>query len=223
MSHTARAAAALAAAALCTTSAHAASGFISGFSASASQVSVGSWVDFSVEFSLSADAVYLTGGSDPYEPAPQDGYQEWVANWYSRSWDVVNGVSLQAGGQSFNDYPYVAPGSGHTGSWAFSQYFGQAGTHTIDLTGDWVGDAYSEYGAEVATRNCYYSDPENSTDLLCDHWSWSYPGGVPDNYTITGQFAAQQISIEVLAVPEPATLVLWLAGAGLLATRLRRS
>ncbi len=208
-----RASVASVALALCTTASHAASGTLNSFSASASQVNLGSWVDFSVEFSLSAEAETLTGGSDPTEPAPQEGDQEWVVNWYSRTWEMIGGVSLQAGGQSFNDAPAVAPGSGYTGRWEFSLYFDQPGTHSVALTGDWFGDAYSEYGAEVATRNCYGDDPEISMGLSCDSWRWSYPGGVPDNFSIGGQFAAQSIDITVLAAPEPGTVPLWLSRA----------
>lgn len=203
--------------------AQAASGTLTSFSASASQLTVGGWVDFKAEFSLSAEVPIISGGNSLFEPAPAEGYQEWVINWYSRYVEQVSSLSLQAGGQAHSELLLVPAGSGTTGSWQFSIQFDRAGAHDILIVGNWGGEASSEYGAEVASRNCAYTDPDERSTLWCDSWRYSYPGGVPDSYAIGAAFAPLLIGIEVLqAVPEPQTLALWLLGAAGLAARLRR-
>lgn len=198
----------------------AASANIDSFSASATTVPVGSTVDFWVQFSVATNAS-SGGGSNPFEPAPSEGYQEWNANWYSWQQETLHSVWLQAGGQGFNDYPALPAGGGYGNSWAFSLTFTQAGLHSIDVSGGWEVEVNSGFSNESASRNCYYTDPDDRTDLSCDGWSWHY-SDADDRYTLGGSWSAGPLLIEVTAVPEPSRWALWLAGAGLLGWRARR-
>ena len=200
----------------------AASGGIDSFWSSASKVRVGDSVDFSVALSLGT-TYWQGGGSNPVEPAPQEGYQEWNVNWYSWEYETLTNVSLQAGGESFSDFPSLAAGESYANTWSFSVTFTQAGTFNFDLSGGWQSSVRSGYSNESATRNCYYADPDTGGALSCDSWSWQY-SDADDSYTNDGSFSGRSISIEVVAaaVPEPGTWALMLAGAGLLAARTRR-
>lgn len=197
----------------------AASGGIDSFWSSATKVKVGDTVDFSVSLSLGTTS-YQNGGSSP-EPEPQEGYQEWYANYYSYEFETLTNVSLQAGGESFSDYPALGPGNSYATTWSFSVTFTEAGTFNYDLSGGWQADVNSGYSNESAYRNCYYNDPDFGGELSCDSWSFYYSD---DNsyYTTDGSLSGGSLSIEVTSVPEPATWALMLAGAGLLAARARR-
>ncbi|HRI17299.1 MAG TPA: hypothetical protein PL196_02140, partial [Burkholderiaceae bacterium] len=76
----------------------AASGGIDSFWASATQVQVGGTVDFSVSISLGTTA-WTYGGSNPNEPPPVEGYQEWNVNWYAWEFETLRNVWLQAGSE----------------------------------------------------------------------------------------------------------------------------
>lgn len=197
----------------------AAGGGIDSFGASASTVNVGDTVDFWVQFSVSTSS-WTSGGSSPDAPAPAEGYQEWNVNWYSWEHETLRSVWLQAGDQGFNDAPASSPGSGYSSGWSFSITFAQAGSYDIGLTGGWEAELSTGYSNESASRNCYYTDPDYSTDLACDAWYWQY-GDYNDTYSISGSLSAGPLNVQVLAVPEPATWALWLAGAGLLGWRAR--
>ena len=202
-------------------SAQAASGGIDSFWSSATKVKVGDTVDFSVALSLGTTS-WAGGGSNPIEPAPQEGYQEWNVNWYSWEYETLTNVWLQAGGESFSDFPSLAAGESYGNTWSFSVTFTQAGTFNFDLSGGWQSEVQSGYSNESASRNCYYFDPDAGGNLYCDSWYWQY-SDADDRYTAEGSLSGGAINIEVTAVPEPATWALMLAGAGLLASRARRN
>jgi len=199
----------------------AASGSIDSFSASALSVTEGTVVDFVATYTIRTDA-WITGGSNTDEPAPEEGYQEWIQNWYDQYSETVRSVSLQAGDQSFSELPSVPAGTSHSGSWAFSLLFPVAGTFDVSLGGNWEADVEAASGQEIATRNCYNQDTEGGVSLWCDSWSANYPQ-FNDNYTWSESLGPVTLSIEVLAaqVPEPQTLALWLAGFGLLVAHRR--
>ena len=205
-----------------TPAARAASGGIDSFSASATQVHAGGTVDFSVAFSLGTTS-WSGGGSNPVEPAPVEGYQEWNVNWYSWEYETLRSVWLQAGSKGFSASPTLSAGESYAGNWSFSVTFATPGTYSFDLTGGWQSDIRSGYSNESASRSCYLIDPNAGSNLACDAWSWSYSDG-KDNYSSDGSFSGHSISIEVLAptVPEPSTWLLMLAGAGGLLARARR-
>ena len=213
---------AAAACALGAPGARAASGGIDAFWASATQVQVGDTVDFSVSVSL-ATAGSAYGGSNPTEPPPQEGYQEWNVNWYFWEFETLTDVWLQAGSQGFADSPSIGPGSFYGSTWNFSVTFDTPGTHTFDLSGGWRSNIDSGYSNESATRNCWYVDPDNPGELWCDSWYWQYSDAY-DWYSTEGNLWGGSIAIEVLApaVPEPASAALLLAGGALLALRRRR-
>ncbi len=198
----------------------AASGGIDSFWSSASRVKVGDTVDFSVAFSLGTTS-WAGGGSNPTEPLPQEGYQEWNVNWYSWEYETLTNVGLQAGGQTFSDFPSLAAGDSYANTWSFSVKFTEVGSFNFDLSGGWQSAVRSGYSNESASRNCYYNDPDVGGALSCDSWSWQY-SDADDNYTSDGSLSGGSIRIDVLAVPEPGTWALMLAGAGLLALRTRR-
>ncbi|MBL8353215.1 MAG: PEP-CTERM sorting domain-containing protein [Burkholderiaceae bacterium] len=198
----------------------AASFSIDSFGASATSVKVGDTVDFWVQFSASTTS-NTYGGSNPYEPEPAEGYQEWHVNWYYWEHETFSSVSLQAGGQGFYDAPGLAPGSGYGNTWSFSVTFNDPGQHSIDLSGSWEAMINSGASNESAYRNCWYADPDTSSDLTCDWWTWSYHD-YDDYYTTGDSITAGPLTINVSAVPEPGTFALWLAGIGLVAAGARR-
>jgi len=200
--------------------AQAASGGIDSFWASASQVKVGDTVDFSVAFSLGTTSS-SGGGSNPTEPVPQEGYQEWNANWSSFERETLTNVWLQVGDRSFSDYPSLAPGNSYANTWSFSVKFTEAGSFNFDLSGGWQANVNSGYSNESASRNCHYNEPDGSGALSCDSWYWQY-SDADDHYTNDGSLSGGSLRVDVLAVPEPGTWALMLAGAGLLALRTRR-
>lgn len=202
----------------------AAGGRIDAFSASALQVQAGDWVTFSVAYSVDGWS-YLYGGSSP-EPAPQEGYQEWLANWYHQETESLQFVQLQGGGQSYNDSPGVPLNGSYQGGWTFSLQFPDAGSFHIGVGGEWTVQREVNSGSELGTRNCYnLGDPEaGGVDLACDSWQFSYPQ-YSDWGTVSGPLGEASLQIEVLAaVPEPAAWALWALGAaGLAALRRRRA
>lgn len=201
--------------------AEAASGGIDSFWSSATQVNIGDTVDFQVALSLGTTSSAY-GGSNPNEPPPAEGYQEWYVNWYYWEHETLTNVWLQAGSEGFNDSPAMSPGESYGHTWSFSVRFDQAGTYDYALSGGWQSQIDTGYSNESASRSCYYWDPESGGDLYCDSWSWSY-SDYNDWYTTDGSLSGPSIRIEVLpvAVPEPGTWALVLAGLGLLAARAR--
>ncbi len=212
--------AAVAAAALGSPAAWAADAYFTSFGASATTVTEGSWVEFSVAFSGST-GLYNYGGSDPYEPPPQAGYQEWQINWYHTYGETLSSLWLGANGESHGVSPGVAPGEGYNGSWTFLLYFPSAGSYDVTVEGSWQAMVDTYTSNESATRNCWYEDPEWPGNLVCDAWSYHYYD-YSDHYSIDGTLPAQTLNITVLAVPEPETWALFLGGLGLVAGVARR-
>jgi hypothetical protein len=217
---TVAAAALAAAAAAFAVPAQAASGSLDSLGASATEVAAGSWVDLSVAFSIVTSANSY-GGSNLTEPEPQEGYQEWFANWYYIDGEAVSSVTLQIDGQGTTEFLNLSPGSSYSSSWTTSVLFDTPGQYTVTAGGNWAGEFTSYYSNESAWRNCYATDPDYGGSLQCDAWNWTYSDG-GDRYGIGGDFAPLSLTINVTAVPEPGTLALWLAGAALLASRSRR-
>lgn len=217
-----RALACVATALLTVPAAHAATGGIGNFSASSLQVFAGDTVTFTLDYSFST-SVYQNGGSDLNEPAPAEGFQTWVLNWYDFQYETFQSVSLQAAGQSFVDAPNLSPGSGHAGSWTFSVLFPQAGQFDVTASGEWTVLYDIQQGAELASRSCYNNNPdEGGYDLVCDSWVFEYPQ-YSDYYTDTQPFGSLSLQVEVLqAVPEPHVWALWLAGGALVLRQARR-
>lgn len=160
-------------------------------------------MDFAATFGFSLDS-YAGGGSNPVEPEPADGYQEWQVNWYNAYSETVIGVQLQAAGSSYFD-------TGSGGSWSFSTTFDTPGTYVIDLTGGWTTRADSYTSTESATRNCYNYDPEGGGSLTCDSWQWNYYDNT-DSYDYDSGFNSLSLTVQVAAVPEPQTYAMLLAG-----------
>lgn len=220
MPHRRTAAALVAAATVFLLPAHAASGSLDSFNASATEVMAGSWVDFSVGWSVFTSASAY-GGSNPIEPEPREGYQEWNVNWYNTQSEAATSVSLQIGGESTTEFLSAPAGSSSYGGWTVSIFFPSAGRYTVAAGGSWAGEFDSYYSYESAYRNCYAVDPDYGGALQCDGWTWTYSDG-GDRYAIGDSFSSQSLTINVTAVPEPATLALWLAGAALLTAQSRR-
>lgn len=192
-----------------------ASGQIDSFGASQTTVQAGSTVDFFVSFSVNTSS-RIDGGNDAVEPAPVEGYQEWVMNWYWNEAESVSAVFLQAGGQNFADYPSSAPGSGYSNGWTFSLLFPTAGSFDIGVGGGWSATSAVSSGSEIASRTCT-GDGEGG--LSCSSWMYSYPQYATST-SADGSFEGRSITINVTAVPEPMAAALWLAGlGGLLAGR----
>lgn len=224
MQHFSLSRAAIAVAALSTVgAAQAASGQIDSFSASALQVLAGDTVIFTVGYSFSTN-VYQNGGGATPEPVPEEGYQYWTLNWYDFQYESLQTVSLQAAGQSQMESLYLPAGGGHAGVWQFSVLFPTAGSFDVTISGDAEVLFDIQQGAELASRSCYNTEYDGGPpNIQCDSWSYEYPEYY-DYYTSSQGLGSMSLQVEVSAVPEPGTVALWLAGAGLLgASRLRRA
>lgn len=205
---------------LATPAAQAATGQITGFSASANNVSPGSQVDFTLSFSVST-TLWSDGGSNLEEPAPQEGLQFWSLNWYSYESESLTELRLQAGDQGHSEFPNAQAGTGYTGSWSFSMLFPSAGSFQITAGGDWT-TRYEFYTSnEIATRQCSNVDPGGSNELSCTPWVYDYPESTNVS-TQQGGLTPLRLTIEVQAVPEPHPGLLTLAGLAGLALRSAR-
>lgn len=188
-----------------------ASGQIDSFGASQTTVQAGSTVDFFVSFSVNTSS-RIDGGNDAVEPAPVEGDQQWVMNWYWNEAESVSAVFLQAGGQNFADYPSSAPGSGYANGWSFSLLFPTEGSFDIVVGGGWSAVNAVSYGSEIASRTC---TGDGAGGLSCSSWVYSYPQ-YDSTGSADGSFEGRSITINVTAVPEPMAAALWLAGLGCL-------
>jgi len=197
----------------------AAYGQIDTFGATATTVTAGATVDFSVSFTVIADSPYQNGGSNPFEPAPVEGYQWWDINWYSTQSETVTAVWLDAGGQYFLEFPSVGPGGAYSNSYTFSTAFTTPGIYQVAANGGWDASVESYTSNESASRDCMNVDPGGTNELQCTSWAYQYYD-YSDFYSNGGSFSGQAITIEVLAVPEPSTIAIW--GAGLLAVAAAR-
>jgi hypothetical protein len=193
---------------------HASTGQINSFNASALDVSVGTVVDFTVDFGVITEG-WTNGGSNPIEPAPQEGFQEWQVNWYSYEKQTLSQVWFEAGGNTFTDFPSPAPNSSYSGLWTFSLQFPTEGTFSITVNGGWTTSFESYRSNENATRDCYNIDPGGTDELSCSPWNWVYDDG-GDTYTFDQSFSPLTLTVNVAAVPEPESLAMLLAGVGVL-------
>lgn len=180
------------------------------------QVRVGELVGFGAGWSI-AGSFNNGGGSNTSEPAAQEGWQEWVANWYWTETVSALSVDLTAGGQWFGE-SFSGTGGGASGTIGFTMVFDAPGTYNIDVSGSWQARSIQTYEAEIGSRTCWNTgDPDSGNVYLsCDSWSWSYPRDAYDS-DFGGSLGSLSVQVEVLAVPEPATTALWLAGLAALA------
>lgn len=197
------------------------SGQIDSFGANATSVIEGSTVDFFASVSVNTTTI-IDGGSDLNEPAPLEGTQFWILNWYRAEQETIREVSLYAGGQTFVDLPST-PGSGYSGSWNFSVLYPSPGNYAVELSGSWLGEVSVYYSSEMATRDCYYVDPGGINALECSSWIYTYNDNT-NTYSTGGGFSSQTINIEVLAapVPEPSAFLLLACGLLPVAARARK-
>jgi hypothetical protein len=201
--------------------AEAASGQINSFSASATTVTEGTLVNFTVDFGISTNS-WTNGGSNPTEPEPAEGYQFWAINWYSYEHETLNSVWLQAEGNGFSDSPSVPPGGGYAGNWSFSVLFPTVGSFDVTVSGGWNASVETYHSNENAYRDCFNLDPGGSNELSCTSWNYVYDDG-GDTYSSDGSFGGQSITIQVVPVPEPETWALLLAGVAVVAVTRRRA
>ncbi len=161
------------------------------------------------------------GGSNTSEPAPVEGWQEWVANWYWTETVSALSVDLAAGGQFFSE-SFSGTGGGASGSIGFTMVFDAPGLYQFDVGGSWQTRSVQTHESEIGTRTCWNTgDPDSGVDLTCDSWSWSYPRSEFSSDSF-GSFGNLTVQVEVLAVPEPATTALWAGGLLALAGWARR-
>jgi MYXO-CTERM domain-containing protein len=193
---------------------------IDSFSASATQVTAGSSVEFSLSFTV-LTTQWLDGGSNLEEPPPQEGTQYWSLNWYSYESENLRDVYLSAGDQTYSEQPNAQAGTSYTNTWNFSMLFPTAGSFEITANGGWRTHFEFYTSNEIALRDCTNIDPGGSNQLECTAWVYEYPE-YSDSYDQEGPFAPLSLTIEVLPVPEPQAWLMALAGLGGLGWRLRR-
>ena len=90
-------------------------GQIDGIQLSATRVLVGESVSVGVSWSI-AGSFQNGGGSDLVEPAPVEGWQQWMMNWYWTETTTAVGIDLQLAGQSYSDRFSGSEGSGVGGA-----------------------------------------------------------------------------------------------------------
>ena len=193
-----------------------AQGQLEWFQADRTQVQVGDQVNLGAGWRIDGSFSH-GGGSDPQEPAPAEGWQEWVANWsWTESVSPLT-VDLQLAGNWSGETFAGTGGMGVSGTVGGSVAFDQPGWYTLEVSGSWQVRSLSTYQNEVASRSCWNTgDPDGGAQLSCDSWRWSYPVSAFSSDS-GGSLGSLGLQIEVLAVPEPATAALWCGGLWALA------
>ena len=196
-------------------------GQIEHFQASATQVAAGSTVWFDVGWRIQG-SFQNGGGSNLAPPEPVEGYQEWLLNWTWTESLSATGIDLQVGSRSHSEWFAADPGQGVSGAWGFAMQMDTPGLVDLTVGGSFSARQTTTWQTELATRYCYHTgDPDHGVYLACDSWSYSYPQTVTES-DFGGSLNTPSLQIQVLAVPEPAGALLWLAGLGGLLARLRR-
>lgn len=199
--------------------AQAGTGQVNGFSTSTTLVAPGTVVDFMVDFGVSTSSV-INGGSNP-EPEPAEGYQSWQVNWHNYEHETLTSIWLESSGQTFLASPAVPAGSSYSGIWTFSVLFPTEGTFDVMLYGGWSSSIETGYSNERAERDCINNDPGGTNELSCSSWAFMYNDN-NDIYSGGDTFVTQGITVNVVAVPEPQTWALLLAGAAVVAAARHR-
>ena len=197
-------------------------GQIDSFEASATQVVAGSTVSFIVSWRVQGS--FQSGGSSNLvEPAPAEGYQEWLQNWYWTDNITARGIDLQVGNQMYSELITVDEGAGASGTWGFSMVLDTPGLVELTVSGGFSVRQTTTSESQLATRTCYNTgSPDGGVELTCDSsWSLSYPQ-TRNESDFGGSLNTPSLQIEVLAVPEPATTALWLMGLAAVGTVARR-
>ncbi|MDT7833593.1 PEP-CTERM sorting domain-containing protein [Aquabacterium sp. OR-4] len=178
--------------------------------AGATQVSAGSSVGFGVGWSIQGE-FQSGGGNNPVEPAAVEGSNEWLMNWYWTESTTALGIEVQVSGPQLLSFSEQPP-SGPAGSFGFQMQFDAPGSYLVSASGSFALRRTRVDEAELATRYCYNSgDPEQGVYLVCDSWGYSYPR-LQTESDLGGALNTLSVQIEVQAVPEPATVALWLGG-----------
>lgn len=187
-----------------------AQGQISDFRASATQVLAGSTVWFAVDWHIQGSE-QLNGGGSP-EPGPLDGFQEWLANWSTRETTTATGIDLQVGSTTHGERFSLEPGSSASGTWTFALQLDTPGMVNLTAGGTaWARQSTITH-TELGSRHCYGTGSEELGPYLdCSSWSFSYNESASES-DLASVLNTPSLQIEVLAVPEPATTALWLAG-----------
>ena len=201
-----------------------AQGQIDNIQASATQVLAGSLVWFSVDWHIQGSS-QSRGDNNPVPPEPTDGYQEWITNWFTTDTTTATGISLQMGPLSTSETFSLADGEGASGTWTFGLQFDTPGPVQIDVGGSFSVRQKSSTQTVLSTRHCTTTGSEElGVYLDCSAWSGPSYQELVSESDVGGALNMSSLQITVLAVPEPATTALWLAGlAGLGALGRRRA
>ncbi|MDZ7855624.1 PEP-CTERM sorting domain-containing protein [Sphaerotilus sp.] len=136
------------------------------------------------------------------------------------STERLTGLTLQVGalGGPHNSQmlaPDAGPGTDYFTSWNLRLTFAQAGSYQLAADAAITQDKIVRRGDTHGTRECIGFD----NSLQCSHWTFTDRLHEDSAWTEVTSATSLPIQVQVQAVPEPATLALWLLGGGLLGWR----
>ena len=205
---------------LVSAAAHAGTPSLDLIATSPTTIAVGGAVDFQLSFNQ-----YQENGSfdnSEGEPSPDIGFQQWISYFHESHTERLAGLSLQVAATdgpqaSLVLNPSAEAGTDYSTSWNLSLRFNQAGSHQVLAWAAATQEKTHRRGDTVGTRECVGFD--NSVQCT----GWSFTDRLHDDHAWTEVVQASSLALQVQVVPEPATTVLWLAGAGLMLALRRRT
>lgn len=172
-------------------------------------IAPGGAVDFEAVFTKAQDWFSVAWATP--EPQPAVGSQLWQVSGSNSTEETLSSLSLEvwsSSGEGQGEALLIrdaGPGTAYRHATTFSLGFSQPGSYSVTLQGNWQSLASLGDLSMSASRTCAL----DGGLLQCTDWQYAGVGGTGLVDT-SGSLAP--ITLSVQAVPEPATLALWLLG-----------